>query len=161
MKILKRTTIVSAALCFALLVKCFVNIASLNSSYGIFSNNDNQFVSLLAFGVFIVLLGLILLPMIIKGAKLSKSDELNFSKIVKVGIINITIAIIEIVLFSILNENGIFLFLVNNSKLDVMAARIMAESYRILRENFIFINIISLIDGIITVGVAIHNKKVK
>ena len=99
--------------------------------------------------------------MIIKGAKLSKSDELNFSKIVKVGIISITIAIIEIVLFSILNENGVFLFLVNNSELDVMTARIMAESYRILRENFIFINIISLIDGIITVGVAIYNKKVK
>ena len=161
MNAIKKTTIVTSMLSFALLVKCFVNIATLNNSYNIVTADGGQFTTLLAFLVFIVLLALILLPIIIKASRLSKSEEVNYSKVACVGLIAVGIAIIEVILLFLINESSILMFLVNNLEIDVLRAQLMAESYRILREHFIFINIITLIDGIITVSVAIYKNRVK
>lgn len=157
MKIIKVSSTASAMVSFVLLVRCFVN----NNSFSILNGSESDYLLLLAFGVFVVLLGLILAPIIIKSAKLAKATAPDFSKIVYVGLVAVVLAVLEIVLFALVSENGVLTFSLNSLNANLNEAVFLANNYRILRENFIFINIISVIDGIITIAAALYYKKTK
>jgi len=150
----KVISIISMIIVIILYVSLFVNAAEYNSNYNIWADRDDAptktIVIIVVMAVIVGIIVAVSIPARKEIRKITKGKKSSQKDIKKNSLSFIKTAAVTILILSIISEENVGEFLVRNMNLDFLEAMFGAGLYQIFKEHFLWINIVMLIDHIIT-----------